>query len=124
MLLQTYHHGYKLGDIGLTETVFVYSKCRYNEYIDDILNLLFPVAKACEHLSSKLQCFTRYMTPLKQLLNAQKWSNVIMLVSHFGEYPCECKKIYSRQICHIVANIIYGERAYECNSPPIAMIAK
>ena len=30
---------------------------------------------------------------------------VVMLVSHCGEYPCECKKIYSRQIRQIVANI-------------------
>ena len=29
-----------------------------------------------------------------------------MLVSHCGEYPCECKQIYSRQIRQIVANII------------------
>ena len=29
----------------------------------------------------------------------------IMLVSHCGEYPCECKKKYSRQIRQIVANI-------------------
>ena len=29
----------------------------------------------------------------------------LMLVSHCGEYPCECKKIYSRQIRQIVANI-------------------
>ena len=28
-----------------------------------------------------------------------------MLVSHCGEYPCECKNIYSRQIRLIVANI-------------------
>ena len=28
-----------------------------------------------------------------------------MLVSHCGEYPCECKPIYSRQIRQIVANI-------------------
>ena len=29
----------------------------------------------------------------------------VMLVSHCGEYPCECKKIYLRQIRQIVANI-------------------
>ena len=29
----------------------------------------------------------------------------VMLVSHCGEYHCECKKIYSRQIRQIVANI-------------------
>ena len=29
----------------------------------------------------------------------------VMLVSHCGEYPCECKNIYSRQIRQIVANI-------------------
>ena len=29
---------------------------------------------------------------------------VSLLVSHCGEYPCECKKIYSRQISQIVAN--------------------
>ena len=29
----------------------------------------------------------------------------VMLVSHCGEYPCECKKIYSRQIRQILANI-------------------
>ena len=34
-----------------------------------------------------------------------KQGSIIMLVSHFGEYPCECKKIYSRQIRQIVANI-------------------
>ena len=28
-----------------------------------------------------------------------------MLVSHCGEYPCECKNIYSRQIRQIVENI-------------------
>ena len=28
-----------------------------------------------------------------------------MLFSHCGEYPCECKNIYSRQIRQIVANI-------------------
>ena len=28
-----------------------------------------------------------------------------MLLSHCGEYPCECKKIYSRQIRQKVANI-------------------
>ena len=46
----------------------------------------------------------------------------VMLVSHCGEYPCEWKTIYSRQIRQIVANIwrIYGEWAYECNSPPIS----
>ena len=30
---------------------------------------------------------------------------VVMLVSHCGEYTCECKKKYSRQIRQIVANI-------------------
>ena len=30
---------------------------------------------------------------------------LLMLVSHCGEYPCECNKIYSQQIRHIVANI-------------------
>ena len=29
----------------------------------------------------------------------------IMLLSHCGEYPCECKNIYSRQIRQKVANI-------------------
>ena len=29
----------------------------------------------------------------------------VMLLSHCGEYPCECKKIYSRQIRQKVANI-------------------
>ena len=28
-----------------------------------------------------------------------------MLGSHCGEYPCECRKIYSRQIRQKVANI-------------------
>ena len=31
--------------------------------------------------------------------------SLIMLVSHCGEYHCECKKKYSRQIRQIVANI-------------------
>ena len=32
-------------------------------------------------------------------------STAIVLVSHCGEYHCECKKKYSRQIRQIVANI-------------------
>ena len=35
----------------------------------------------------------------------ESWQKVLMLLSHCGEYPCECKKIYSRQIRQIVANI-------------------
>ena len=31
--------------------------------------------------------------------------STVMLVSHCGEYHCECKKIYSRQIRQKVANI-------------------
>ena len=31
--------------------------------------------------------------------------NSLMLLSHCGEYPCECKQIYSRQIRQKVANI-------------------
>ena len=31
--------------------------------------------------------------------------HALMLLSHCGEYPCECKKIYSRQIRQKVANI-------------------
>ena len=32
-------------------------------------------------------------------------SLLMSLVSHCGEYPCECKNKYSRQIRQIVANI-------------------
>ena len=43
----------------------------------------------------------------------------LMLVSHCGEYPCECKKnIFAASSPDSV------EWAYECNSPPIAMIAR
>ena len=31
--------------------------------------------------------------------------DTVMLLSHCGEYPCECKNIYSRQIRQKVANI-------------------
>ena len=38
--------------------------------------------------------------------NANMWfRSYLMLLSHCGEYPCECKKIYSRQIRQKVANI-------------------
>ena len=30
---------------------------------------------------------------------------MVMLLSHCGEYPCECKQIYSLQIRQKVANI-------------------
>ena len=44
---------------------------------------------------------------LNGLQTCQKDRNTmpLMLVSHCGEYPCECKKIYSRQIRQVVANI-------------------
>ena len=32
-------------------------------------------------------------------------STCVMLGSHCGEYPCECRQIYSRQIRQKVANI-------------------
>ena len=35
--------------------------------------------------------------------SCEAWN--LMLVSHCGEYPCECKNIYSLQIRQIVANI-------------------
>ena len=35
----------------------------------------------------------------------QRNVHALMQVSHCGEYPCECKNIYSRQIRQIVANI-------------------
>ena len=34
-----------------------------------------------------------------------RFYRIVMLLSHCGEYPCECKNIYSRQIRQKVANI-------------------
>ena len=47
---------------------------------------------------------TRYKNKYTNKLQA-KILNSLMLGSHCGEYPCECKQIYSRQIRQIVANI-------------------
>ena len=44
--------------------------------------------------------------PLLWVANAPRMKSIsFMLVSYCGEYPCECKKISSRQIRQIVANI-------------------
>ena len=68
---------------------------------------------------------TGLIRTLGSYADLQRYSNriVSLLVSHCGEYPCECKKKYSRQISQIVANN-NGEWGYECNSSPIAMFAK
>ena len=44
-------------------------------------------------------------TKLNGLRAVYVFCHYVMLLSHCGEYPCECKNIYSRQIRQKVANI-------------------
>ena len=49
------------------------------------------------------KCTEGDMTKLVNSMN--DFFGSVMLVSHCGEYPCECKNIHSRQIRQIMANI-------------------
>ena len=63
-----------------------------------VTNYITAVVRQCQR--SVFAQYSKYT-----LLNITFYNGIIMLLSHCGEYPGECKQKYSRQIRQKVANI-------------------
>ena len=79
------------------------------EYLAIILRSLRLVAncirKPIRHIFATIWRIWRDFFFLHSQGYSPQCETSIMLLSHCGEYPCECKKKYSRQIRQKVANI-------------------
>ena len=55
--------------------------------------------------SGNIPLIVRIYMKMRIFYAVKFFNQSLMLLSHCGEYPCECKNIYSRQIRQKVANI-------------------